>query len=195
MGGSSPRDRSSFFDPPPIEHSRSQSQPLVTLLSVPPRPSKSPPITTTTHRKRARAPSDPFLDTPAVSASYSSNTSAQLSTSVSSTIDDPPHAYHTTERGARPVCSSHLNGTRTTRRRGLSPHLGCSRPFRPRVFVVAQSIPYVRRETPITTLASVKKFSTSSRRGRSSGRVFRMQAHQSRNRDHVARIQTANAWI
>ncbi|TCD69828.1 hypothetical protein EIP91_006141 [Steccherinum ochraceum] len=90
IGGSSPRAHSTFFDPPPFEHSRSQSQPLATHLSVPVRPSKSPPITTTTHTKRARAPSDPFLDTPAVSASYSSNASAQLSTSVSSTIDDPP---------------------------------------------------------------------------------------------------------
>lgn len=90
IGSSSPRARASPFDPPLLEHSRSQSQPLSTHLTVPPRPSKSPPITSTTQTKRARAPSDPFLDTPAVSTSYSSANTAQLSTSASSTFDDPP---------------------------------------------------------------------------------------------------------
>jgi len=91
IGGSSPQAHSSPFDLPSFDHSRSLSQPLSTHLTLPPRPPKSPPITSTTHTKRARAPSDPFLDTPPVSTSYSSaNTTAQLSTSASSTFDDPP---------------------------------------------------------------------------------------------------------
>ncbi|KAK7692565.1 hypothetical protein QCA50_004195 [Cerrena zonata] len=73
-------------------HSRSQSQPLPSQqLSAPSYPQKSPPIISTTLPKRARAPSDPFLDTPPLSTSYSSgNTTAQLSTSGSSTVDEPP---------------------------------------------------------------------------------------------------------
>ena len=71
-------------------HSRSQSQPLASDNSGPPRSHKAP-IISTTQTKRQRAPSDPFLDTPALSTSYSSgNTTAQLSTSGSSTVDDPP---------------------------------------------------------------------------------------------------------
>ncbi|CCM01141.1 uncharacterized protein FIBRA_03189 [Fibroporia radiculosa] len=59
---------------PPLStiHSRSQSQPIPTASSPPPRPSTHPPITSTTQTKRPRAPSDPFLDTPALSTSYSS---------------------------------------------------------------------------------------------------------------------------
>lgn len=71
-------------------HSRSQSQPLPSGSSAPAHPQKSPPIISTTLPKRARAPSDPFLDTPPLSTSYSSgNTTAHLSTSGSSTIDEP----------------------------------------------------------------------------------------------------------
>jgi len=62
--------------------------------SVKSRSSKPPPIASTTQTKRARAPSDPFLDshvpTPSLlSASYSSaNTMGQLSTSASSIVDE-----------------------------------------------------------------------------------------------------------
>ena len=71
-------------------HSRSQSQPLSSDSSGPPRSHKAP-IISTTQTKRQRAPSDPFLDTPALSTSYSSgNTTTHLSTSGSSTIDEPP---------------------------------------------------------------------------------------------------------
>ncbi|KAI0082057.1 hypothetical protein K474DRAFT_1671574 [Panus rudis PR-1116 ss-1] len=83
-------------------HSRTQSQPLPSNSSAPLPAQKPPPITSTTTAmpKRARAPSDPFLDTPLVSGSYSSaNTTAQLSTSAS-TIDDPP----------TPTTPSHVGG-------------------------------------------------------------------------------------
>ncbi|KAI0789113.1 hypothetical protein C8Q75DRAFT_718637 [Abortiporus biennis] len=71
-------------------HSRSQSQPLPSDPSAPTRLHKNPGILSTTQTKRPRAPSDPFLDTPTLSASYSSgNTTAQLSAS-GSTLDDPP---------------------------------------------------------------------------------------------------------
>lgn len=75
-------------------HSRSQSTPLPSDASAKIRSSKVPPIASTTQTKRARAPSDPFLDShvPApslLSASYSSaNTMGQLSTSGSSTVDE-----------------------------------------------------------------------------------------------------------
>ncbi|KAI0305451.1 hypothetical protein B0F90DRAFT_1666348 [Multifurca ochricompacta] len=72
-------------------HTRSRSQPLRLKLPVP------------THRnlstqegplaKRPRAPSDPFLDTPALSHSYSSSplsSAVPLSASLSDTIEDPP---------------------------------------------------------------------------------------------------------
>ncbi|KAH8071912.1 hypothetical protein BXZ70DRAFT_902975 [Cristinia sonorae] len=92
IGGSSPQAHASPFDQRVAEHARSQSQPLSRNPPVPPRRQESPTITSTTQTKRARAPSDPFLDTPAtVSASYSSaNTTAQFSTSASSASDDPP---------------------------------------------------------------------------------------------------------
>ncbi|KZT72118.1 hypothetical protein DAEQUDRAFT_664730 [Daedalea quercina L-15889] len=72
-------------------HSRSQSQPLPADISVAPS-QKVPPIasTTQTKRPRPRAPSDPFLDTPTLSTSYSSaNTIAHLSTSGSTLADEP----------------------------------------------------------------------------------------------------------
>lgn len=53
---------------------------------------KAPPIasTTQTKRNRPRAPSDPFLDTPTLSTSYSSaNTIAQQSTSGSTLAEEP----------------------------------------------------------------------------------------------------------
>ncbi|KII92823.1 hypothetical protein PLICRDRAFT_486546 [Plicaturopsis crispa FD-325 SS-3] len=76
-------------------HTRAQSQPLPS----PDMPSpKAAPIATTTHAKRARAPSDPFLDTPALSRSLASasshssgnTTAGGLSTLGESTRDDPP---------------------------------------------------------------------------------------------------------
>ncbi|KAJ3490993.1 hypothetical protein NLI96_g1061 [Meripilus lineatus] len=71
-------------------HSRSQSQPLSSDNSGPHRSHKAP-IISTTQTKRSRAPSDPFLDSPALSTSFSSGgTTAQLSISASSTVDDPP---------------------------------------------------------------------------------------------------------
>ena len=63
-------------------HSRVQSQPL---LSQPLffHPGSSPPIVTKTLAKRPRAPSDPFLDTPPLSRSLATTSSA-------SQIGDPP---------------------------------------------------------------------------------------------------------
>lgn len=63
-------------------HSRVQSQPL---LSQPhfSHPGSSPPIVTKTLAKRPRAPSDPFLDTPPLSRSLATTSSA-------SQIGDPP---------------------------------------------------------------------------------------------------------
>lgn len=75
-------------------HSRSQSTPLPSDASLQIRSSKVPPIASTTQTKRARAPSDPFVDShvpapPLLSASYSSaNTMGQLSISGSSTVDE-----------------------------------------------------------------------------------------------------------
>ncbi|KAI0694321.1 hypothetical protein BC835DRAFT_1349826 [Cytidiella melzeri] len=75
-------------------HSRSQSTPLPSESSINARSNKAPPIASTTQTKRARAPSDPFVDshvpTPSLlSTSYSSaNTMAQLSTSDTSTTDE-----------------------------------------------------------------------------------------------------------
>ncbi|KAI0093024.1 hypothetical protein BDY19DRAFT_921611 [Irpex rosettiformis] len=79
-------------------HSRSQSTPLPSASSATSRSTKAPPIASTTQTKRARAPSDPFVDshlpTPnTLSASYSSaNTIGQLSSSGSSTDEQslPP---------------------------------------------------------------------------------------------------------
>ncbi|KAI0268760.1 hypothetical protein BC834DRAFT_821036 [Gloeopeniophorella convolvens] len=73
--------------PSPPVHARSQSQPLSSKPPVPVRRAQ-PPLA-----KRPRAPSDPFLDTPSVSQSYSSSPrspAVPLSTSLSDTIDDPP---------------------------------------------------------------------------------------------------------
>lgn len=83
--------RYSAFTPLSTIHSRSQSQPLPADISVEPS-QKAPPIasTTQTKRPRPRAPSDPFLDTPALSTSYSSaNTIAQQSTSGSTLAEEP----------------------------------------------------------------------------------------------------------
>ncbi|GBE80680.1 hypothetical protein SCP_0303990 [Sparassis crispa] len=81
----------SAFSPLSTIHSRSQSQPLPTDFSAPPNLQKVPPIssTTTTQPKRPRAPSDPFSDTPALSASYSSATTTRLSTSGSTLAEEP----------------------------------------------------------------------------------------------------------
>jgi hypothetical protein len=75
---------------PPIIHSRSQSQPLSSDQA-------SLTIATTTQPKRARAPSDPFLDTPVLSRSSASsssqssgNTTALLTTLTSDGGDEPP---------------------------------------------------------------------------------------------------------
>ncbi|KAI9511175.1 hypothetical protein F5148DRAFT_1325492 [Russula earlei] len=79
-------------------HSRSLSQPLRSKPSLPTR--LNPAAHDSLLVKRPRAPSDPFLDTPAPSRSYSSSTrsnSILLSTSLSDTIEDssspstPPH--------------------------------------------------------------------------------------------------------
>ena len=90
IGGPGPY---SPFTPLSPIHSRSQSQPLPSDGVTRTRSSKPPPIASTTQTKRPRAPSDPFLDThtpPPLSSSYSSaNTMAQLSTSGSSTADEP----------------------------------------------------------------------------------------------------------
>ena len=72
-------------------HTRSQSQPL---RSKPPAPTHLNPSTQDAPlAKRPRAPSDPFLDTPPLSRSYSSSPrsiAVPLSSSVSDTIEDPP---------------------------------------------------------------------------------------------------------
>ncbi|KAJ7178390.1 hypothetical protein C8R43DRAFT_973196 [Mycena crocata] len=60
-------------------HSRSQSQPI---SSQTPARSAKP--------KRARAPSDPFLDTPALSGSLSSSLSSGSALPVTPTADEPP---------------------------------------------------------------------------------------------------------
>ena len=72
-------------------HSRSQSQPLPSERTPTTRSQKLPPIASTTHTKRPRAPSDPFLDTPTLSTSYSSakTGTSHLSTSGSSVADEP----------------------------------------------------------------------------------------------------------
>jgi len=70
-------------------HTRSQSQPLRSKPSIPTR--LNPAAQETSLAKRPRAPSDPFLDTPALSQSYSSSPRSNiipLSTSLSDTIDD-----------------------------------------------------------------------------------------------------------
>ncbi|KAI0930484.1 hypothetical protein AcW1_009154 [Taiwanofungus camphoratus] len=80
----------SAFPPLSTIHSRSQSQPLPADNFVSTHPQKVPPILSTTQTKRARAPSDPFLDTPTLSTSCSSaNTTAHLSTSGSTLAEEP----------------------------------------------------------------------------------------------------------
>ncbi|KAI0775665.1 hypothetical protein BD413DRAFT_470885 [Trametes elegans] len=69
-------------------HSRSQSQPHPSQSTSPTRAQKTPPIASRTQTKRPRAPSDPFLDTPGLSTSYSSANTG-LSTSSSSAADEP----------------------------------------------------------------------------------------------------------
>ena len=63
-------------------HLRVQSQPLPSLPLLS-HPGSSPPIATKTLAKRPRAPSDPFLDTPPLSRSL-------VTTSSASQIGDPP---------------------------------------------------------------------------------------------------------
>ena len=70
-------------------HVRSQSQPLRSKPSVPTR--LNPAVQDSSLAKRPRAPSDPFLDTPALSQSYSSSPRSNtipLSTSLTDTIED-----------------------------------------------------------------------------------------------------------
>lgn len=87
----SPQSPHSTFPTITLVHSRSQSQPLPSDPPGPKHSHKTAPILSTTQTKRPRAPSDPFLDTPALSTSYSSgNTTAPLSNSGSSMMDDPP---------------------------------------------------------------------------------------------------------
>jgi hypothetical protein len=72
-------------------HSRSQSQPLQSKPFTPTR--RNPSTQEASLAKRPRAPSDPFLDTPTLSHSYSSSprsSAVPLSTSLSDTIDEPP---------------------------------------------------------------------------------------------------------
>ncbi|KAH9892530.1 hypothetical protein C8Q73DRAFT_698443 [Cubamyces lactineus] len=76
------------FTPLSPIHSRSQSQPLPSDSSASGRAQKTPPISSRTQTKRPRAPSDPFLDTPGLSSSYSSANTG-LSTSSSSAADEP----------------------------------------------------------------------------------------------------------
>lgn len=71
-------------------HSRSQSQPLPSNNAAVTRTQKVPPIASTTQSRRPRAPSDPFLDTPALSTSCSTaNTTAHLSSSGSFGPEEP----------------------------------------------------------------------------------------------------------
>ena len=72
-------------------HSRSHSQPLPSDRTPTSRSQKPPPIASRTQTKRPRAPSDPFLDTPALSTSYSSAQTgmSHLSTSSSSAAEEP----------------------------------------------------------------------------------------------------------
>ncbi|KAI0374094.1 hypothetical protein BV20DRAFT_936483 [Pilatotrama ljubarskyi] len=69
-------------------HSRSQSQPLPSESAAPTSAKKTPPISSRTQTKRPRAPSDPFMDTPALSTSCSSANTG-LSTASSSAADEP----------------------------------------------------------------------------------------------------------
>lgn len=84
---SSPHNDSTF--PQSVIHARSQSQPMPSDQRV---FNGAPPI----KPKRARAPSDPFLDTPAMSrsttsySSQSANTTALLSGSGHDGFDEPP---------------------------------------------------------------------------------------------------------
>jgi hypothetical protein len=78
------------ISPFPI-HARSQSHPLQTKPTIPTRLNASTQDTPLV--KRPRAPSDPFLDAPAPSRSYSSSPHSfvvPLSTSLSDTIEEPP---------------------------------------------------------------------------------------------------------
>ncbi|KAI0048264.1 hypothetical protein FA95DRAFT_1491123 [Auriscalpium vulgare] len=72
-------------------HARSQSQPLRSKPPVPARRQHAP-ADVPSQAKRPRAPSDPFLDTPGLSHSYSSSpqSAVHLSTSPSNATDGPP---------------------------------------------------------------------------------------------------------
>lgn len=83
--------------PPPSSHLNSKSDSLsAPSTSRPPKPS---PISMATHSKRARAPSDPFLDMPALSHSLPSASSH----SSGVTIPPPPSAVENPEDGAPPI--------------------------------------------------------------------------------------------
>jgi hypothetical protein len=72
-------------------HARSQSQPLRSKPLAPSRWNSS--TQDAPLAKRPRAPSDPFLDTPPLSHSYSSSPrsiAVPLSSSLSDTVEDPP---------------------------------------------------------------------------------------------------------
>ncbi|KAJ7217856.1 hypothetical protein GGX14DRAFT_598294 [Mycena pura] len=72
------------YEAPSTIHSRSQSQPI------------SSPSRSTAQPKRARAPSDPFLDTPALSGSLSSSPSSNASALLSTpTTEEPPPPSNT----------------------------------------------------------------------------------------------------
>lgn len=86
-----------YLESPPI-HIRSQSQPL---------PSDQKPlrISSTVQPKRARAPSDPFLDTPALSRSVAS-ASSQASGNTAALLGDG------IEEPASPIFEDHVTSTR-----------------------------------------------------------------------------------
>jgi len=74
-------------------HARSQSQPLQSKPLAPMHRNPNPTMQNASLAKRPRAPSDPFLDTPTLSHSYSSSprsSALPLSASLSDTIEDPP---------------------------------------------------------------------------------------------------------
>ncbi|KAJ6499045.1 hypothetical protein C8R45DRAFT_1052068 [Mycena sanguinolenta] len=74
----------SYTPPASTPHLRSNSQPITSI-------SPDPPASKTVQAKRARAPSDPFLDTPALSGSLSSSPSSGTSALlVTPTTEDTP---------------------------------------------------------------------------------------------------------
>lgn len=88
---SSSEHRTSYpsYQPPPA-HSRTRSQPLSAHRNA---YADAAPIAMTTQTKRARAPSDPFLDMPALSHSLPSASSQSSGATIPSS--DIPEAYPT----------------------------------------------------------------------------------------------------